>query len=496
MDAESARGLAARLPRVGHRLPRLHPGRGLAGLLGGPHQPGAGPDHAATDVLTGLGDRPALARHADRPETGPAAHALLVLDLDGFKAVNDMAGHEAGDAVLREVARRVADVAGDDGVAVRLGGDEFALLSGPLTGPPAEAAAAAEELASRVEASIARPVRTQGVDLSVRASVGVALHRRDGHGLEQLLRAADQAMYAAKAARGRPPGGVRLPDLPDVPEEVLAADLARAVDEGGLELHYQPQVTWSGAISGVEALLRWPHPRLGVLAPRQVLPLAQRHGLTTRLALWTIERALADRRLLAADLGVEVVVSVNIAARDLLGHAFVPDIARLLQADAAGAPPGPRLTLEIGEPSPHPVPQVVSLFEGLADLGVAVSIHELGLGQVSLAAISRYPAVRELKIDPLLVRQVADDEATARLVRAIVGAAHGLEVEVVAEGVEDHRTVRRLRELGCDRLQGFAVAAPTDLAALRAWAVRWPDVQAQVLGPTVPVPPVPPAPPR
>ena len=335
-------------------------------------------------------------------------------------------------------------------------------------------------------------VTVDGVEVPTGASVGVALHRRDGHGLEQLLRAADQAMYAAKAARGRPPGGVRLPDLPDVPEEELAADLARAVDEGGLELHYQPQVTWSGAISGVEALLRWPHPRLGVLAPRQVLPLAQRHGLTTRLALWTIERALADRRLLAADLGVEVVVSVNIAARDLLGHAFVPDIARLLQADAAGAPPGPRLTLEIGEPSPHPVPQVVSLFEGLADLGVAVSIHELGLGQVSLAAISRYPAVRELKIDPLLVRQVADDEATARLVRAIVGAAHGLEVEVVAEGVEDHRTVRRLRELGCDRLQGFAVAAPADLAALRAWAVRWPDVQAQVLGPTVPVPPAPP----
>jgi diguanylate cyclase (GGDEF)-like protein len=482
MDVERVLGLAARLPRLGRRLPRLHPGRGLAGLLGGLPAPMVGPDHATTDALTGLGDRSTLARHAARLEGGPAVHALLVLDLDGFKAVNDMVGHGAGDAVLREVARRVAEVAGDDGVAVRLGGDEFALLSGPLAGAHAETAAAAEELASRLETSIARPVRTQDVELSVRASVGVALHRRDGHGLEQLLRAADQAMYAAKATRGRPPGDVRLPDLPDVPEEELAADLARAIADGGIELHYQPQVTWSGAVSGVEALLRWPHPRLGVLAPRQVLPLAQRHGLTTRLALWTIEQALADRRALADDLGAEVGVSVNIAARDLLGHAFLPDIERLLRVDAAGGHRGARLTLEISEPGPHPVPQVVALFEGLGELGVAVSIHELGLGQVSLAAISRYPAVRELKIDPLLVRQVADDEATARLVRAIVGAAHGLGVEVVAEGVEDHRTVRRLRELGCDRLQGFAVTAPTDIAGLRAWAARWPAGQAGVLG--------------
>ena len=478
MDGEHARRLGASVARLRRVLPRR-----AGDVLDRLRRPAAGPDPATTDALTGLGDRAALARHAARLESVEEVHALLVLDLDGFKAVNDTVGHAAGDAVLREVGRRVGEVAGERGVGVRLGGDEFALLSGPLAGP---ASAAAEQLAHRLEASIARPVRTQGVELSVRASVGVALHRRDGHGLEQLLRAADQAMYAAKAARGRPPGAVRLPELPDVPEDDLAADLARAVAAGELELHYQPQVTWAGAVSGVEALLRWPHPRLGVLAPRQVLPLAQRHGLTTPLALWTIERALADRRALAADpaagLGADLRVSVNIAARDLLGHAFVPDIARLLRADApAGPGPAPRLTLEIGEPTPHPVPQVVSLFEGLAGLGVTVSIHELGLGQISLAAISRYPAVRELKIDPQLVRQVVDDDATARLVRAIVGAAHGLGVEVVAEGVEDVATVRRLRELGCDRLQGYAVAAPADLVALRSWAAQWPAQRDRLL---------------
>ena len=235
---------------------------------------------------------------------------------------------------------------------MRLGGDEFALLSGPLAGP---ASAAAEQLAHRLEASIARPVRTQGVELSVRASVGVALHRRDGHGLEQLLRAADQAMYAAKAARGRPPGAVRLPELPDVPEDDLAADLARAVAAGELELHYQPQVTWSGEVSGVEALLRWPHPRLGVLAPRQVLPLAQRHGLTTPLALWTIERALADRRALAADLVAGRAPTCG--SRSTSPHATCsatlscPTSPGCCGPTPAAAGAGPRLTLEIGEPT-------------------------------------------------------------------------------------------------------------------------------------------------
>ena len=488
MDVERVRRLAAQLS--GQLSGQL--GERLAGRVGArSRRPGGGPDHTATDPLTGLGDRTVLTRHAGRLARGDEVRALLVLDLDGFKAVNDTAGHVAGDAVLREVGRRVAEVAGEHGVGIRLGGDEFALLTGPLPLSGPAATDAAEELAQRLRTRIADPVRTEGLALSVRASVGVALHRRDGHGLEQLLRAADQAMYAAKATSGRagpPDGAVRLPQLPDVPEEELAADLARAVAEGGLELHYQPQVTWSGAVSGVEALLRWPHPHLGVLVPRQVLPLAQRHGLTTPLALWTIERALADRRALCDQLGRELGVSVNVAARDLLGHDFLPDIERLLRADGLTTPgltttgPTTRLTLEISEPTPHPVPQVVALFEGLGELGVAVSIHELGLGQISLGAISRYPAVRELKIDPLLVRQVVDDDATARLVRAIVGAAHGLEVEVVAEGVEDVATVSRLRELGCDRLQGYAVAAPGDLAAVRAWALRWPTEQHRLLG--------------
>ncbi|MCW2850949.1 MAG: Diguanylate cyclase protein [Nocardioides sp.] len=443
--ALAGRDVVARLRGLPRRLPSLRPD--------------------LADTLTSLGNRAMLTERAARA-LGPddRFRALLLIDLDGFKTVNDTLGHLAGDQILVEVGRRIADTVGRGDTAVRLGGDEFAVLTGPLRDP-----AQADALADRILVALVPPLSIEDVDLTVTASLGIAVQGRDGRGFEQLMRFADQALYSAKSAGGRRAARTEWRDGPA--EARLCSDLGEAVDAEALTLHYQPQVSWAGEVVAFEALLRWDHPELGTLLPRQVLPAAERAGLVTRVTLQTIELALRDHARLADLAGPQVTVSVNVSARDLLGHDFLPDISRLLRE--SGVAPG-RLTLEIGEPTPFPVPAVLELFEELDRLGVAVSIHEFGAGQSSLTALSRYAGVREIKVDPSLVRMLAGDEDVARLVRAISGAAHGFGVTVVAEGVEDAPTLERLRDVGVDRLQGFWLGAPGDLDAVAAWSRAWP----------------------
>lgn len=438
----------------------------LGRAVGGAGEPG--PDPAAhADTLTTLGNRTLLADRAAVLATTSDARALLLIDLDGFKQVNDSLGHPVGDEVLVEVARRIAGVLRPEDVGVRLGGDEFAVLTGSADG-----AAGAEALADALLGALEAPVAVDGLDVQVGASLGIAVQGRDGTGLDELLRAADQAMYAAKA-RGSGRGG--WPDLDTLGD--LADELPDALDQ--LVLHYQPQVDLAGDVAGFEALLRWPHPRLGLLPPQRILPAAQRAGLATRLTLRTIEQALDDLEQLTRLTGRPTVVSVNAAARDLLAHDFPADIATLLANRAA---PSHCLRLEIAEPAAFPAPAVVRLFADLERLGVAVSVHEFGSGPSSITALSRYPGVREVKVDPSLVRALAADPVAFRLVRAIVGAAHGLGVDVVAEAVEDAATLARVRELGCDRLQGFWIGPPCPLDEVGAWLAGWTEVRAARVG--------------
>lgn len=433
---------------------------------------------AGTDALTGLADRGRLERRARRLLTGerhgdPTRRAVLIVDLDHFKHVNDTLGHAAGDAVLVEVAARLERAARPGALVARLGGDEFLVLSAAL--PPGDDGSS---LAGAVRRSLVPPVRVDGVGLRVGASVGVALEGRDGHDLVELMRVADRAMYADKARPGAPAREEAAADPTLGPD--LRAALERRDGSGALGLHHQPQVGWDGTVNGYEALLRWSHPRRGLLLPRDVLPVARAEGALTALTLHAVARALTDHAALAAaarpadpptGLAPDApTVSVNVAARDLLVDGFVDDVASLLAA--ASAPPG-CLLLEIAEPAPHPRPAVQALFAALDALGVGVSIHEFGAGAASLAPLAGYAGVRELKLDPALTRAVATDPAAARLVAATVGAAHALDLAVVAEGVEDPGVVPRLRDLGCDRLQGFLVAAPLPPDEVAAWLDRW-----------------------
>lgn len=440
---------------------------------------GARRDGALLDTLTCLGNRRLLHQHAlaalSEPTEPDQTRALFLFDLDDFKRINDTLGHQAGDRVLVEVARRTRESLGEEHLAVRLGGDEFAVLTAPL--PDIQSA---ERLADRVLAALRPPVVLDEIEISVQASMGIALHDADGTTLEELLRAADQAMYEAKTAGPvkwrRNPAGSRHRHAATAN---LLRELRGALASDQLVIHYQPQVdSQSARVVGFEALVRWQHPVRGLLPPKDFLALAERSGLARRITLLVLDQALRDHRRLRA-LAPDVSMAVNVSARNLLEHGLLTEIERHLVSSAVAAS---ELTLEIVEPAPHPAPAMRDLFAGLRRLGCQVSIHEFGAGPSSLAALSHYPAVREIKIDPDLVRASADDEESARLIRAMVNAAHGLDVRVVAEGVEDLESVVRLRALGCDVLQGFWVARPASLPDLEAWLADWNRVGAERLG--------------
>jgi diguanylate cyclase (GGDEF)-like protein len=414
------------------------------------------------DPLTCLGNRALLFERAGDLTATEGSRALLLLDLDGFKQVNDTLGHAQGDLVLQEVARRLADTVGPDDLAVRLGGDEFAVLTAVLTDP-----GEGDRRAEQVVAALAPPIRLDGLDLTVSCSLGLALSGRDGADLTRLLRVADRAMYAAKASRSlgaaaRPGASAWISEPPD---PRLAVDLANALRHGGVLVHHQPQLDTGGAVVGSEALLRWQHPTRGLLSPRDFLATAESAGLLDRITQVAVEQALTDRPALTAAAGRPVSVSVNVSGRDLLGRDFVPRVRRLLRGRSVEVG---GLVLEMTEPAPHPAPAVAAVFEELAGMGVRISVQDFGSGPSSLAVLAHLPGLAEVKLHPSLVRRL-EEPSVARLVRAIVAASDGLDVRVVAEGVEDSDAADRARDLGCDRVQGFWVAPPAPIDQTLGW---------------------------
>ncbi len=425
------------------------------------------------DDLTGLTNRGALhqagTRLLDRVARTGRLAVCMVIDLDDFKRINDSLGHHAGDQVLLETARRLQAVLDPGDVAARLGGDEFVVLS------TCAGIVEAEQLAAAFQAELAPAFRIDDLDISVHASTGLAIQDRSGISLEELLRAADQAMYQAKAhAPGdwRRSGSGRLSSTQGDAESEQA--LHRALTGNEFVLHYQPQVHSStGAVVGVEALLRWHHPTLGVLAPSEFLPLAEQFGLTARINSFVLDQILVDHPRLT-ELAPGATVAVNMSARSLLGVAFVEDLAARLCA--SGVPPGD-LVLEISESSTTGGAQAFELFAGLKRLGCPVSVQEFGTAEASLTSLWHNPAVREIKIHPSIARAAADDPQAERLVRALVSAAHGLSVRVVAEGVETAALAHELCALGADALQGFWISIPLELDDLESWARGWPGFE-------------------
>jgi diguanylate cyclase (GGDEF)-like protein/PAS domain S-box-containing protein/excisionase family DNA binding protein len=426
---------------------------------------------ALHDALTDLPNRTLLhdrlghALRASRRDGRPLA--LLLLDLDRFKEVNDTFGHHRGDDLLRQVAARLRGALRASDTIARLGGDEFAALL------PGADEGGARAVATALRAALDVPLVIAGQALQLGASIGVALAPAHGEDAPTLLRHADTAMYAAKHAGDTDVAVYDPAHDPHSPDRLaLLAELREAITQGALALHYQPKVALAtGQVHGVEALVRWPHPVHGLLPPDQFIPLAEQHGLIGPLTLWVLEEALRQGKLWARA-GWDLNVAVNLSAWSLHDASLPDTIAALLRR--FDAPPG-RLRLELTEGSVMAdAERALEVLTRLAALGVGLSVDDFGTGYSSLAYLKRLP-VDEVKIDRSFVRDLATDEADAAIVHSTVGLGRSLGLQVVAEGVEDRATWDLLARMGCDVAQGYYLSRPLPAAAVADWlrAAPW-----------------------
>ncbi|MFN8223406.1 MAG: EAL domain-containing protein [Gaiellales bacterium] len=421
---------------------------------------------ALHDPLTGLPNRVLFRdriqqtlRAAPRADT---AATVLIMDVDRFKEINDSLGHHAGDLLLLELGTRLEqEIRGGDTVA-RLGGDEFGILL--ADGGSADDVSL---VLRRIVEVVEKPFVLEDIEVSVELSIGVARYPEHGGDVVSLMRHADVAMYSAK--RAGVPYAFYDPssDAHDPARLSLLGDLRRAIEERELVLHYQPKaVLATGDIRSVEALIRWQHPTRGLVRPDEFIPLAQETSLITPLTLYVIEEALAEVGRWREAYGRELSVAVNLSVRNLLDLTFPDQVEQLLER--AGTEPGV-LELEITESTmladPLRVQQVLSR---LAALGLRISIDDFGAGYSSLTYLRRLP-VNEIKIDRSFVTNMVTDESDAAIVRSVIELAKSLRLDVVAEGVEDEATWRRLDELGCAFAQGYHLSRPLPATDFLAW---------------------------
>jgi diguanylate cyclase (GGDEF)-like protein len=416
---------------------------------------------ASHDPLTGLANRSLLQERtrAALAEQHNLTTALLLLDLDHFKEINDTLGHAAGDFLLQRVADRLRSLSRPGDLVARLGGDEFAVL---LTG--LESSAAAEPGAEAVLRLLAEPVEYEGLRLSVEGSVGVACYPADAPDADELLRRADVAMYQAKSDRG---SWVRYDierDSSSVHRLALVAELRTAMENDEVVVHYQPQADLrTGQIVGIEALARWQHPQRGLLMPAEFVGVAEQSGLVRPFTMRVLDLAVAECARWSAA-GRPVTVAVNLAARSLLDRQLPHDVAAVLARHSMSPE---RLVLEITESTATSELEVVEEVLGrLRRLGVALSVDDFGTGYSSLAFLQR-TAVNELKVDRSFVCGMLTSDSDLALVRTTVQLAHSLGARAVAEGVEDPALAEALRDLGCDMGQGYWLSKPVPAEAIR-----------------------------
>ena len=420
---------------------------------------------ALHDGLTGLPNRALFrlrvqaacedSRRSGRP------FAVILLDLDHFKEINDTLGHHVGDDLLRVVATRLHEsVRGIDTVA-RLGGDEFVVLVSDLSTDEQ-----ACELATRLLHGLVEPFLVDDVRLEIGASLGVALHPAHGDHVDVLLQRADIALYGAKVERGRYKLYEPCDDVHTPARLTLAAELREGMERGELFLQHQPQVdVLTGTVVGFEALVRWRHPQRGVVMPDEFLPVVENTGLITPLTLTVLDLALAA----VADwrsCGHDVTVAVNLSVRHLTDLGLPRQVDQALRKH--GVPAG-ALVLEVTETliMSDPV-RATDVLRLLRDLGVGLAVDDYGTGYSSLAYLRRLD-VHELKIDRSFVRCITSDEGSATIVRSTVEMGRNLGLRLVAEGVEDAATLELLRGWGCGVVQGYHLSRPLDRAAVPGW---------------------------
>ena len=414
---------------------------------------------ARTDDLTGLANRrhfyDALRRGGDDALHRPCA--VVLVDLDRFKEVNDSLGHQAGDQLLRQVSERLTATVGGLGLLARLGGDEYALL---MDGAGEDDA---RRTASRIQADLAAPFRIGAASVVIGGSIGIALAPQHARDSQELLQMADLAMYAAKASRRGTEvydedrdgsGRYRLERI---------TELREAIGSQQLVLHYQPQLDLrSGRVTGVEALVRWQHPVHGLLGPQHFVDLAESAGLMGRLTSWVLDEALAQCGRWRRD-GLDLRVAVNVSPSVVVDQAFPGDVEALL---AHHAVPGRALALEVTEELlMDNRERTVNALVLLRRLGVRVSIDDYGTGYSSLAYLKDLP-VTELKLDRSFVASMNASPRSAAIVHSTVNLAHALGLDLVAEGVEDVATLDALVAAGCDLVQGYLLSRPVASSAV------------------------------
>ncbi len=416
---------------------------------------------AVTDELTGLGNRRhLLARLEEAIRDTDTEVALLLIDLDGFKELNDTLGHVAGDEVLRQIGPRLREAMQEGDSLSRLGGDEFAVVLAP--GDEASASAAGLRLRAALERSFA----VGGIRVHIDASIGIALFPEHAPDALGLLQRADVAMYEAK--RTRTGHEVYLPERDHHSRRrlELLGELRDGLDRGQLVLHYQPKAEIAtGAVRGVEALVRWAHPRRGLLMPADFLPLADHSGLGRSLTAFVLDRALQEIGERRRD-GFDLSVAVNLGPADLLDLGLPSEISRLLERRNF---PANCLRLEVSEDAVMADPErTLEVLAALRAIGVATALDDFGAGHVSLGHLKQLP-VDELKIDRSFVMRLSHDARDAAIVHTTVDLGRRLGMRVVAEGVETPEAWDVLSRLLCDEAQGFYLGRPMTATALTGW---------------------------
>ncbi len=418
------------------------------------------------DPLTELPNRSmfegTLAQCVQRADASGERLALLLINLDGFKPINESFGHRAGDRVLREIAARLRSLAQPHMVA-RLGSDEFLLLL-----PDDPSAEDASGMAARVLAATCLPCRIDGREAIVTSSIGIAKYPKHG-ALSTLIAHADAAMRVAKASGGATYCFFEARMVSGLREQTeLLRDLRRALAQGELELYYQPKIhAPTGEITGAEALMRWQHPKLGMVSPTLFIPIAERYGLIGSLGNWLIDEVCRQIRFWR-DGGMRMRVAINLSVHQLRQPDLVERIGSALRAHDVN--PG-LLTCEITESvAMEDTEGTIAILKRLTQLGVSISIDDFGTGHSSLSYLRKLPT-SELKIDRSFVLDLETSEDARKVASAIINLAKSLDLKVVAEGVETEGQNKILRDFGCDQLQGFLFAKPMSAKALALWAM-------------------------
>ncbi|HEX6157924.1 MAG TPA: EAL domain-containing protein, partial [Burkholderiales bacterium] len=405
---------------------------------------------ATHDPLTALPNRTLLHERLSHALAKAQRHdrqlAALFIGLDRFKSVNDTLGHEAGDALLQDAARRLYDCLRETDTMARQGGDEFVVLMDELSDREP-----ISRVSQRILDAVGRPFTLDGRDLHISASIGISVYPDDGR---TLLRNADIAMHRAKEKGGNSYQyySAQL-DNHSVERLALESGLRRALERDELSLHYQPKVNIaSGQISGMEALLRWQHPELGPVAPGRFIPIAEETGLIVPIGAWVLKTACAQNRAWQKSGVRRFPVAVNLSPRQFAADNLLDDIRSALDESGLAAQD---LEVEITESMVMNNPdQAIDVLRQVKALGVSVAIDDFGIGYSSLAYLKRFP-IDTVKVDRSFVEDIPADENSMAIAQAVIAMAHNLRLKVVAEGVESEGQLSFLRGEGCDDIQGY-----------------------------------------